>query len=146
MSEYTEDEILRMVNAKATLNSLAREYFWERYEADPEWRQVGYGGGEWLYQPGIRSIHVGAEEISVSCSARACGRGCCGEDYRTYTFPTSYLWLDQTAILADVAAKAAAQAAEEAAEEAEEMALRAARQEKAERAKLAELQAKFKTG
>jgi len=53
--------------------------------------------------------------IEVDARARACGRGCCGDDSHTYTFPLSYLWMDQTAILADLKATHEAKKAAEAA-------------------------------
>lgn len=137
MSEYTKEEILQMINANEILDGLARSYFWERYDADPEWRTT------WLARPNIESIEFDEDEITIECEQRACNRGCCGSDYRSYSFPTSYLWLDQTAILADMKAKAEAEAKAEAARKVKAEEKRAKDKEAADRKKLAELQKQY---
>jgi len=96
----TEEDIRFMIKGREILDNKARAYFWERFDSDPEWGESW--NGSWVYRPSIDSIDIGETEIEVECSAPACKRGCCGTDRRTYSFPTSYLWLDQTAILAEV--------------------------------------------
>ncbi len=152
MSEYTETEILQMINAKGTLQGLASDYFWERFKADPKWAgddfddyDEGYvpEAPDWMYEPDIDSLTVGEDQVRVRCSAPACGRGCCGYSRYTYVFPTSYLWLDQSAILADLKAKTEATKKAVAKREAQEAAEREERREKAERKRLVELKTKY---
>lgn len=137
----TEAGIKHIVEATKALREMAEAYFWARYKVDPEWRK------HFISTPDIRSIEYGwcngANTVEIECACRACNRGCCGTDYHTYEFPLSYLWLDQTAILADIAAKAEAKkrAEEEAQRKREAEAAR--KREEAEKQKLKELAAKY---
>lgn len=104
--KYTENEVRMALNSRADVIQLAEDYFWARYNADPEWDHSGnYGFEGFRYSPSIE-VSFTDDTVVVEAEARACGRGCCGNDTHTYTFPLSYLWSDQTTILADIAAKA----------------------------------------
>ena len=136
MCDYNEEQIRLMATGAETLDDLIRDYFWRRFDADPDWDYF-------IDRPNLDNISVEGDTVEVDASCRACRRGCCGTDYHTYEFPLSYLWLDQTAILADMKVKAeeaAKAAAERKKQEAEE---RKRRQEAAERKKLAELKGKY---
>ena len=103
---YTEDQIRMMLQGRETVVQMAKDYFWTRYNADSEWDHSGeYGFEGFRYDPYIE-VDFDGETVEVSAEAAACGRGCCGNDHHTYKFPLSYLWLDQTAILADMKEKA----------------------------------------
>jgi hypothetical protein len=158
MSQYTEQQIREMIRGKDTLQKLVESYFWERFRADPDWRRpddcdededVGDSpAGRWIARPRLDQVTINNEQVTIACSAPACHRGCCGRDTRTYKFPTSYLWLDQDAILADLKAKADvakaardAALAAEAAREAQEQ--EAQEQEARELAQYARLQTKY---
>ena len=134
---YTESEIRAMIQGRKSLDAAIRAYFWERYEADPDWQK------EWIATPNIESIEIEGDEISIECEQRACNRGCCGSDYRTYTIPTEYLWLDQTAILADMKAKAEAAKARKVEAERKRKVREAKAQEVREVTELKRLQAKY---
>jgi hypothetical protein len=152
---HTEQQIRDMIVAKDTLRELVETYFWQRFAADPTWRttgsedpeddSVGDGpNGNWLKRPILdRDYVVTTTEVKVSCRAPACRRGCCGEDQRTYVFPTSYLWLDQAEVLADLKAKAEIEQAERAVRQAAQEAHEAKQQEIRELAQLTLLQAKY---
>lgn len=133
---FTEGQICTMVGGYQTLMAKAEAYFWQRYRVDPEWQ------GHFRYEPSIK-ITIDYATVEVEGEAAACGRGCCGTDSYTYTFPLSYLWLDQTAILADINVKAEAKAKAEADAKAQREADDKKRQEANERKRLVELAAKY---
>ena len=81
--------------------------------------------------------------VEVLASARACGGGCCGYDSHNYRFPLAYLWMDQTAVLADMKAKSDAKAQAAAEEKAREDAEDRKRQEAYDREQLKKLIAKY---
>jgi len=141
---YSQKDIEKMIQARADLENIIEAYFDARYEADPEWRQVDAREG-WYEQPSIDSIVVwdNAQFVELECSGDDYGRGCCGKSYRTYKFPTSDLWTDQTEILAGIKARAEAAAKKEADRKAEQEAQRQKDLEAAERRQLAELKAKY---
>jgi len=146
---YTEEQIHEMAEGYLTLHRLMKDYFWERYDADPKFRQIEGesshypDGREFRYRPSIEKIETNGDTVYVRCEARACGSGCCGYDTHTFEFPLSYLWQDQSEILADMARR------QEEARQAEQERRRteAARQKKAreesEKKQLRELAAKY---
>lgn len=136
---FTEGQICTMVGGYQTVMELAEKYFWQRYRADPEWQ------GHFIHEPGI-TVTIDYGEVSVEAEARACTRGCCGTDSHTFSFPLSYLWLDQTAILADLKAKADREAAAKAEKERQAEASRKAHLEAQERKEFIRLQQKFQSG
>ena len=141
---YTENEVRMALNSRADVIQLAEDYFWARYKADPEWdhSDAGWGFEGFRYSPSIE-VSFTDDTVEVEASARACGRGCCGTDTHTYTFPLSYLWSDQTTILADIAAKAEAKKQAEAEATAKREAEAKVRQVAAEKKQLAELAKKY---
>ncbi|OHD17987.1 MAG: hypothetical protein A2Y38_06345 [Spirochaetes bacterium GWB1_59_5] len=141
----TEAGIKHLATADRALREMAETYFWQRYKADPAWRKTDdcEDAGGWLYTPSIDEIEFDEDEVTIRCSARACSRGCCGYDRRTYEFPLSYLWLDQTAVLADLATKEEARKRAEEAEERRREAEAKKRREEEERRRLKELAAKY---
>jgi hypothetical protein len=139
MSTPTQEEILRMARAAHDLDELARTYWRERYDVDPEWQE------HFSYNPYIESLDIDAdtETIEIVAEARACGRGCCGYDRHTFSIPLSYLWLDQSAILEDMRLKAEEEKKQEAIREKKEAERQAAYREKQEREQLRKLSRKY---
>lgn len=133
---FTEGQICTMVGGYQTLMAKAEAYFWQRYRADPEWQD------HFRHEPDIK-ITIDGYDVEVEGEAAACGRGCCGTDSHTFSFPLSYLWLDQTTILADMKAKADAKAKAEADAKVKREAEAKKRQEADERKRLIELVAKY---
>lgn len=135
--EKTEQNILRAVKEYAELKELITQYFWKRLGVDEEWDKA------LPYEPRISSIEIENNIVFVHCWSRACNRGCCGNENYTYEFPISYLWLDQTEILEDMAKRRAEDLKEKYRREEEERERRKKYEEDQERKKLIELKKKY---
>ena len=59
MSTPTQEEILRMARAAHDLDELARTYWRERYDVDPEWQE------HFSYNPYIESLDIDADTETI---------------------------------------------------------------------------------
>lgn len=140
----TPQEIQALVQKQAELTTRARRYFDIIYSMRQDWKDV------FSYSPSVDNLYFTETSVEISCSAAACGRGCCGYDYHTYSFPVEYLSLEVSELMEGVQKELDALAEQkrlederEQAKEAEEARQAALAQEARERAEYARLQAKF---
>lgn len=146
--QEAKDALLAAGKVKADLDSKARAYFVYRYKYDKKWRKEWAEGG--YHPPRIDSVYCGPDSVTIRCSAPACGRGCCGTNMASFTFPLSNLFGDWAAeeagVLAREEEKAAKKAAKKAAREAREAAEEVERAAAWDRAEYARLREKFEGG
>lgn len=134
--DLSEDQIKVLVRGHMYLEQKARDYAKRRFASDPTWQEMIDGTQDVKF----KEVTIDLRIVRVRATRYMGG----GEyDGCTYTFPLSYLWLDQTSILADMEARDDARKKALAEADARRRAEAKAHQEDADRRKLAELMTKY---
>jgi hypothetical protein len=136
--DLSEEQIQVLVRGHMYLEQKARDYAQRRFASDPSWQKM-------IDAFGVREVEFKEVTIDLGTVRVRATRYAGGGEYdgHTYEFPLSYLWLDQTAILADMKAKDDARKKALAEADARRKAEAQAYQEKEDLRRLAELSAKY---
>lgn len=98
----SKEQILQAIDDYTDTVTLAEQYFWSRYLADPKWDVEERVFSGFYRRPYIETTTFYADQDICEVYVEGQDED---EGGHTYKFPISYLWTDQTLVLADIKRK-----------------------------------------